>query len=88
MASIDISKVDTNRADINKVIDNAEDIIVVKLFAILIKSKRRVAILVINIVVLKNVLITALIIIIVLVVAIENIVRVVIKTTHSIVPVY
>ena len=87
MASIDISKVDTNRADINKVVDNAEDIIVVKLFAILIKSKRRVAILVINIVVLKNVLITALTIIIVLVVAIENIVRVVIKTTHSIVPV-
>jgi len=87
VASIDISKVDTNRADINKVVDNAEDIIVVKLFAILIKSKRRVAILVINIVVLKNVLITALTIIIVLVVAIENIVRVVIKTTHSIVPV-
>jgi hypothetical protein len=87
VASVDTGGVDTGGVDISGVVDNEEDAVVVRLFAILVASRRGVATLVIGIVVLKNVSTTALTVVIVPVVAVENVVRVATGTTHSIVPV-
>jgi hypothetical protein len=84
---VDTGGVDTGGVDIGRVVDNEEDAVVMRLFAILVESRRGVATLAIGIVVLKNVSTTALTVVMVPVVAVENVVRVATGTTHSIVPV-